>query len=99
MSDWTSISSTLGTTPQDPSSPRLGVISVLIRQSPMETPGLEPILTQYGGVILARFEHLAQDKGLKLLCLVVEASTNELGALTGKLGMLQGLRVKSILLR
>lgn len=34
---------------------------------------------------------------MNCISLIIEATTDELGALTGKLGMLPGVRVKSLL--
>jgi hypothetical protein len=51
----------------------------------------------YGGIVLGRLGLPLRDKGVNVISLIVEGSTDEIGALTGKAGKLPGVRVKSVL--
>ncbi len=55
------------------------------------------LLSQYAGLILARVGLPCRDRGISVITLVVEATTDELGALTGSLGKIAGVSVKSAL--
>ena len=50
-----------------------------------------------GDVIVGRIGVPYKDRGVSVIGLIVEASTDQLGAMTGKLGMLPKVKVKSIL--
>jgi putative iron-only hydrogenase system regulator len=77
---------------------RVGVISILIdrRES---VPGVNAILTQFHDHILGRQGVPLKDKGIHVISLIVEGTTDQIGALTGKLGRLAGVQVKSMLAR
>ena len=55
------------------------------------------ILSDFGELVLARQGLPLRRKGIHVISLVVEGSTDQIGALTGKLGRLEGLQVKSVL--
>ncbi len=76
--------------------PRLGVVSLLLNEHGPGYNQVESILGEHASLLLARFDHSFQEKCI--LCLLIRATTDELGALTGKLGMLREIRVKSFLL-
>jgi putative iron-only hydrogenase system regulator len=39
-----------------------------------------------------------RDRGLNIISIIVDGTTDQVGALTGKLGMLDGVQTKSLLL-
>jgi putative iron-only hydrogenase system regulator len=75
---------------------RVGVVSILIdrRES---VPDVNGILSQHHECILGRQGLPLKDKGIHVISLIVEGTTDEIGALTGKLGRLAGVQVKSML--
>ena len=75
---------------------RIGVVSILINDK-THVPVLNRILSDYSEIILGRMGLPMRDKGIQIIALIVEGSTDDLGALTGKLGRLDGIRVKSLL--
>ena len=56
------------------------------------------VLSQFGGIIVARTGVPLPEAGGGVISLIVNANTNELGALTGKLGMIRHVRVRSVML-
>lgn len=56
---------------------------------------INKILSDYGDLIIARTGIPYQQKKCCVITLVVDATTNEIGILTGKLGMIRGVTVKS----
>jgi putative iron-only hydrogenase system regulator len=75
---------------------RIGVVAILVTE-PSAVLRLNEILHAYGGIILGRQGLPLREKGVNVISLIVEGSTDDIGALTGKTGKLPGVRVKSVL--
>jgi putative iron-only hydrogenase system regulator len=75
---------------------RIGVIAILITE-PSAVPRLNDLLHEYGELVLGRQGLPLREKGVHVISLIVEGSTDDIGALTGKAGKLPGVRVKSVL--
>ncbi|MBN2139680.1 MAG: iron-only hydrogenase system regulator [Desulfovibrionaceae bacterium] len=75
---------------------RIGIIGVVIKDREKTGPRVNELLSQYARIIVARMG-LPYKKRVNVISLIVEADTNEIGALTGKLGMLPNVQVKSML--
>lgn len=76
---------------------RLGIIGIVVEDRKTIAAKVNEILGQFGDVIVGRIGIPYKDRGVSVIGLIVEASTDQVGALTGKLGMLPKVRVKSIL--
>lgn len=76
---------------------RTGVVGIFISNRKKSAANVNDILSTYGDLVLGRIGLPFRERTLSVICLIVEASTDEMGALTGKLGMLDGVRVKSFL--
>ncbi|MCK4500227.1 hypothetical protein KAU11_07005 [Candidatus Babeliales bacterium] len=57
------------------------------------------LLHQHADNIMLRVGYPMKDQNLAIIFLILNMSTDELGALTGKLGQIQTVRVKSITLK
>jgi putative iron-only hydrogenase system regulator len=77
---------------------RIGVIAILLEDT-TSVPALNSLLSGYAGIILARQGLPLRDKGVHIISLIVEGHTDQIGALTGKIGLLPGAQVKSVLTR
>lgn len=74
--------------------------SVLIQvESKEEVARLNEIISSYSEIVIGRQGIRLKDKGKSVISLVLEGSTDAIGALTGKLGKLNGIRVKSVVLK
>ena len=76
---------------------RLGVIGVVIQERQIAAPLVNEILSMYGEIIIGRMGIPYRELGVGVIALLIEADTDQVGAFTGKLGRLPGVRVKSIL--
>ena len=77
---------------------RIGLVAVLIKVREKTTVSrLNDILTKFHDIIMARQGLPLHDKGIHLISLVVEGTSDEIGALSGQLGRLPGISVKSVL--
>lgn len=59
---------------------------------------LNDIISKHSNIILVR-QGLPRSNGLSIISLVIEGTTDQIGSLTGQLGRLNGIQVKSILLK
>lgn len=74
---------------------RIGSISILITNSDI-VPQVNALLSEYATMILARQGLPLRDRGLHFISLIIEGTTNEISALTGKLGRLPNVEAKSM---
>lgn len=76
---------------------RLGFIGLIIEQREANASAVNKLLGQFGSLIVARTGVPYEKRDCSALTLIVDATTDELGVLTGKLGNLPGVSVKSML--
>ena len=76
---------------------RLGFVGIIIHNRKKEAPVVNNTLTEFGELIVGRIGIPHIKKDLSVIVLIVDATTDELGALTGKLGKIGGVSVKSAL--
>jgi putative iron-only hydrogenase system regulator len=55
-------------------------------------------LSQFGEIIIGRLGIPYRERGINVISITVEGTTDEVGSLTGKLGMVPGVTTKSLLL-
>jgi len=76
---------------------RLGVIGIVI-EDPKQTAGtVNAIISQYGEIIIGRLGIPQHDNNVGVIAMIVDGDTDAIGALTGKLGNIPGVAVKSAL--
>jgi putative iron-only hydrogenase system regulator len=59
---------------------------------------LNEIISKHSGIVIAR-QGLPRSNGLSIISLILEGTTDQIGSLTGQLGRLSGIQVKSVLLK
>ncbi len=60
-------------------------------------PRVNTLLSEYSEIILGRQGIPIRDHGISIISLVIEGNTDQINALTGKIGKLEGVEVRSIL--
>jgi putative iron-only hydrogenase system regulator len=75
---------------------RLGVIGVVIEEMEVVSR-VNQILSDHSRIIVGRMGIPYRQRGVSVISLIIDGSTDEIGSLTGKLGALQGVSVKSAL--
>ncbi|WP_346353705.1 TM1266 family iron-only hydrogenase system putative regulator [Azotosporobacter soli] len=78
---------------------RLGVVGIVIEDS-LKAGDINHILSQYGEIIIGRMgvprvSH--KERGVSVISLIVHGTNDEIGAMTGRLGNVKGVQVKSAL--
>lgn len=74
---------------------RLGFVGIIIENRERCSPQVNQILSQHGEIILARtgIPHIKGENSV--ITLVIDCDTDRLGQLTGQLGNIPGVSVKS----
>jgi putative iron-only hydrogenase system regulator len=75
---------------------RIGTITILIKGN-TSVPDVNSLLSQYSSIILARQGLPLHNRNINVISLVIEGTTEIISALTGKIGRLKNVEVKSIL--
>lgn len=77
---------------------RIGSVLILV-ESKEEIDKLNQIISNFANIIIGRQGIQIRDKGMSIISLVFEGSTDSIGGLTGQLGKLKGIHVKSIVMK
>jgi putative iron-only hydrogenase system regulator len=77
---------------------RIGVIGILVENREDASRRINTVLSEYGEIIVGRMGVPYRDRNLSIISLIVDGSTDEIGAMSGKLGSLAGVKVKTALL-
>lgn len=75
---------------------RIGTITILLKGN-TSIPAVNALLSEYSNIILARQGLPIHHRDIHVISLIIEGSTDTIGALTGKIGRLNNVEVKSIL--
>ena len=77
---------------------RVGFIGIIIEEPARSAPDVNRVVSAHSDLVLARVGLPPRDgRESAVITLVVEATTDELGAFTGALGRIAGVSVKSAL--
>ncbi|MCE5268636.1 MAG: iron-only hydrogenase system regulator [Planctomycetaceae bacterium] len=76
---------------------RLGCVSVILDRQTAPITSVNELLSRFGDCFLARLGLPYPSHGVNIITLVTDSSTDRLSSLTGKLGKLPGVQVKSLL--
>ncbi len=76
---------------------RLGFIGIIVENRSEAAPKVNEILSSYSELISARMGLPYREKNYSVITLIVNTTTDEMGSLTGRLGGLKGVSVKSAL--
>ncbi len=74
---------------------RIGFAGIIIKDRIKQAEKVNRILSEYGGIIAGRMGLPYREKNCSVITLIIDATTDELGGLTGRLGKIEGVSVKS----
>ncbi|OPZ73952.1 MAG: hypothetical protein BWY80_00773 [Firmicutes bacterium ADurb.Bin456] len=77
---------------------RIGIIGVIVESRENTSRKINSILSEYSEIIVGRMGLPYRERDLSVISLIIDGSTDEIGALSGKLGGIAGVRVKTALL-
>lgn len=75
---------------------RVGVIGIFL-QSREQIAKINELLNEYSDMIAGRMGLPYKDRNMSVISLIVDGSTDEISALTGKIGRIPGVSIKSAL--
>lgn len=73
---------------------RVGVVAIVI-ENISYAPQVNDILHEYSSIIVGRMGMPYKEKGVSVISIIVDGTTDEISALTGKLGKIPTINVKS----
>ena len=76
---------------------RLGFVGLIIENREKNAANVNTLLSEFGDIILARTGVPCPMRNCSAITLVIDATTDQLGSLTGRLGRVNGVSVKSML--
>ncbi|MDD4537899.1 MAG: iron-only hydrogenase system regulator [Lentisphaeria bacterium] len=76
---------------------RIGVVAILVQER-HSVAKVNELLSAFNGIIMGRIGLPRHEDNLNIISLIVEGTTDDIGALTGKLGGMPGITTKSLLL-
>jgi putative iron-only hydrogenase system regulator len=74
---------------------RIALIGIIVEKTEA-VEKLNEILHEYGQYIVGRMGIPYKQKGVSIISVVVDAENNVISSLSGKLGMLDGINVKTV---
>jgi putative iron-only hydrogenase system regulator len=77
---------------------RIGSVLILL-QDKESAPQVNAIISNHSQIIIGRQGLPVRDSSIAIISLVLEGNTDQIGSLTGQLGRIQGVDVKSVLLK
>ncbi len=73
---------------------RLAVVGIVVFNREESAKKVNDILSLYGNLIVGRMGIPYKEKGVSIMSIIVDGTMDEIGALTGKLGNIQGVKAK-----
>lgn len=73
---------------------RVAVIGIIVNNREENAAKVNEILSNYGNLIVGRMGIPYKDRGVSVISIIVDGTNDKIGALTGKLGNIEGIKVK-----
>ncbi|MFA6737012.1 MAG: TM1266 family iron-only hydrogenase system putative regulator [Saccharofermentanales bacterium] len=76
---------------------RLGVVGIILESPDENVTRVNDILHDFAGIIVGRMGIPYRQRGVAVIALTVDGTTDEIGAMTGKIGQIKDVTVKTAL--
>jgi putative iron-only hydrogenase system regulator len=73
---------------------RIGVVGIIIEEF-MKATFVNDILHEFGHLIVGRIGVPYKDRGIFVISIIVDGTMDDISAMTGKIGKISGVNVKS----
>lgn len=73
---------------------RIAVIGIAINNRHENAERVNDILSGFANLIVGRMGIPYKERGISVISIIVDGSNDEIGALSGKLGSIKGIKVK-----
>ena len=78
---------------------RIGTVTIIMTDRINQSSKVNEILSRHGDIIIGRMGLPYSPKKISIICLIVDGSTDQLGSLTGQLGSIEKVQVKSVMVK
>jgi len=78
-------------------SKRIGTVSIILTNREEQVLNVNKIISSHASIIIGRMGMPYPERGINIISLIINGNTDEIGSLTGKLGSVNGVQVKSVL--
>ena len=75
--------------------PRISVISIIVEDTE-KSPEVNELLHEFGSYVVGRMGIPYKERGVSIICVVLDAPGDITSSLSGKLGMIRGVSTKTI---
>lgn len=75
---------------------RLAVISIIVEKR-QQSPQINALLTEFGEYVIGRMGIPYKEKNVSVISIALDAPTEIINKLTGKIGMLEGVTAKTLM--
>lgn len=73
---------------------RVAVIGIVVSNREEAAKKVNDILSNFGNIIVGRMGIPYKEREISVISIIVDGTNDEIGALTGKLGNINGIKVK-----
>ena len=73
---------------------RVAVIGIVVNNREENARRVNDILSNFGSIIVGRMGIPYKEREISVISIIVDGTNDEIGALTGKLGNIPGIKVK-----
>ena len=73
---------------------RIAVIGIVVHNREESARKVNEILSEYGEIIVGRMGIPYKERKISVISIIADGTGDEIGALTGKLGNINGIKVK-----
>lgn len=77
---------------------RVGVVALLVDDREKNAGAVNAVISDFGRLIIGRMGVPYRERSVSIISLLVDGDTDELGAMTGRLGNIPGVRIRTLLL-
>jgi len=74
---------------------RIGVIGIVVDSADESSERINKCLSEYSHLVVGRMGIPYRERNISVISVVVDGTTDEISALTGKLGAIKGVNVKT----
>lgn len=74
---------------------RISIIAIIIEDN-SSVGEVNSLLHQFGDYIIGRMGLPYKEKGISIICIVIEAANDTVSSLSGKIGMIKGVNSKTV---
>ncbi|RCX13868.1 putative iron-only hydrogenase system regulator [Anaerobacterium chartisolvens] len=73
---------------------RIAVIGIVISNREQNAERVNDILSSFGNIIVGRMGIPYRDRNISVISIIVDGTNDDIGALTGRLGNISGIKAK-----